>query len=122
MSFTAGMTNFGQHFVAVLSDTAIAALHLVMCYCLLGVAIYSANICSTQIFAMKNVDIASWLFSITFGIKVAFPLLPGWLQDAYREATATGSVVLPAFITKLSIQKLARGFSGTESLIGLGQR
>jgi multicomponent Na+:H+ antiporter subunit D len=54
------------------------------------------------------------------GIKCAFPLLHNWLQDAYPEATETGTVVLSAFTTKLGIYALARGFPGTEALIWIG--
>ena len=60
------------------------------------------------------------LLLIAFGIKCAFPLLHNWLQDAYPEATATGTVVLSAFTTKLGIYALARGFPGTELLIWVG--
>ena len=35
-----------------------------------------------------------WLVFFAFGIKAAFPFLNGWLQDAYPEATATGTVAL----------------------------
>ncbi|MCB1785319.1 MAG: Na(+)/H(+) antiporter subunit D, partial [Gammaproteobacteria bacterium] len=35
-----------------------------------------------------------WLIFIAFGIKSAFPMLHGWLTDAYPEATATGTVFL----------------------------
>ena len=57
---------------------------------------------------------------VAFGIKCAFPLLHNWLQDAYPEATATGTVLLSAFTTKLGIYALARGFPGTELLIWIG--
>jgi len=57
---------------------------------------------------------------VAFGIKAAFPLLHNWLQDAYPEATVTGTVVLSAFTTKLAIYALARGFAGTEILIVIG--
>ena len=60
------------------------------------------------------------LILIAFGIKCAFPLLHNWLQDAYPEATATGTVVLSAFTTKLGIYALARAFPGTEMLIWIG--
>ena len=60
------------------------------------------------------------LILIGFGIKCAFPLLHNWLQDAYPEASATGTVVLSAFTTKLGIYALARGFPGTEMLIWVG--
>ena len=61
-----------------------------------------------------------WLVFLAFGIKAAFPLLHGWLQDAYPEATVTGTVFLSAFTTKLAIYALARGFPGTEILIPIG--
>ena len=60
------------------------------------------------------------LIFIAFGIKAAFPLLHNWLQDAYPEATVTGTVFLSAFTTKLAIYALARGFPGTEMLIWIG--
>ena len=60
-----------------------------------------------------------WIF-LAFGIKCAFPLLHNWLQDAYPEATITGTVVLSAFTTKLAVYALARGFAGTEMLIWIG--
>ncbi|HSR71715.1 MAG TPA: Na(+)/H(+) antiporter subunit D, partial [Kiloniellales bacterium] len=64
--------------------------------------------------------LASWLILIAFGIKAAFPFLHNWLQDAYPEATVTGTVVLSAFTTKLAIYALARGYAGTEILVYIG--
>ena len=61
-----------------------------------------------------------WLIFIAFGIKCAFPLLHNWLQDAYPEATVTGTVILSAFTTKLAVYALSRGFAGTELLIYIG--
>ena len=60
------------------------------------------------------------LIFIAFGIKCAFPLLHNWLQDAYPEATITGTVFLSAFTTKLAVYALARGFAGTGELIWIG--
>jgi multicomponent Na+:H+ antiporter subunit D len=60
------------------------------------------------------------LILVAFGIKCAFPLLHNWLQDAYPEATVTGTVVLSAFTTKLAVYALARSFAGTEMLIWIG--
>ena len=57
------------------------------------------------------------LIFLAFGIKCAFPFLHNWLQDAYPEATVTGTVFLSAFTTKLAVYALARGFPGTEILI-----
>jgi multicomponent Na+:H+ antiporter subunit D len=63
---------------------------------------------------------AGTLMLLAFGIKTAFPLLHGWLKDAYPEATVTGTVVLSIFTTKLAIYALARGFAGTEILVPIG--
>jgi multicomponent Na+:H+ antiporter subunit D len=64
--------------------------------------------------------LAGWLIFFAFGIKCAFPLLHNWLQDAYPEASETGTVYLSVFTTKLAVYALARGFSGTELLIPIG--
>jgi multicomponent Na+:H+ antiporter subunit D len=60
------------------------------------------------------------LIFIAFGMKCAFPFLHNWLQDAYPEATATGTVFLSAFTTKLAVYALARGFAGAEILVPIG--
>ena len=60
------------------------------------------------------------LIFLAFGMKCAFPLLHNWLQDAYPEATESGTVWLSAFTTKLAVYALARGFAGTEALIWIG--
>ena len=60
------------------------------------------------------------LIFLAFGIKCAFPLLHNWLQDAYPEATVTGTVLLSAFTTKVAVYALARGFAGTEILVPIG--
>lgn len=65
-------------------------------------------------------DTATTLIFIAFGIKAAFPLFHSWLEDAYPEATPTGTVFLSAFTTKMAIYALARGFPGTEILIWIG--
>lgn len=73
--------------------------------------------------AFTNIGLSglgSYLIFIAFGIKAAFPLLHNWLQDAYPEATVTGTVVLSSFTTKLAIYALARSFAGTEILIPIG--
>ncbi len=63
---------------------------------------------------------AGVLIFLAFGIKCAFPLLHNWLQDAYPEATVTGTVWLSAFTTKLAVYALARGYAGTEILVPIG--
>lgn len=60
------------------------------------------------------------LILLAIGIKCAFPLLHNWLQDAYPEATVTGTVFLSAFTTKLAVYTLARGYAGTEILMWIG--
>ncbi len=60
------------------------------------------------------------LIFVAFAIKCAFPLLHNWLQDAYPEATVTGTVFLSAFTTKMAVYALARGFAGAEILIPIG--
>ncbi|MCP5039790.1 MAG: Na(+)/H(+) antiporter subunit D [bacterium] len=60
------------------------------------------------------------LIFVAFGIKAAFPFFHNWLQDAYPNATVSGTVFLSAFTTKLAIYALARGFAGTEILIPIG--
>ena len=67
-----------------------------------------------------ELSLGAWLILLAFGIKCAFPFLHNWLQDAYPEATVTGTVFLSAFTTKLAVYSLARGFAGTEMLIWIG--
>ena len=71
----------------------------------------------------KTFDINSLygqLIFIAFGIKAAFPLLNGWLQDSYPEASEIGTVALSTFTTKLAIFCFAKSFAGTETLIIIG--
>jgi multicomponent Na+:H+ antiporter subunit D len=63
---------------------------------------------------------ASWLIFLAFGIKCGFPLLHNWITDGYPASTATGTVFLCAFTTKVAIYAMARGFPGTEILIYIG--
>jgi multicomponent Na+:H+ antiporter subunit D len=72
-------------------------------------------------FSSFDIDTLSGkLMLLAFGIKCAFPLLHNWLQDAYPEATVTGTVMLSAFTTKLAVYALARGFAGTDILVPIG--
>ncbi len=59
-------------------------------------------------------------FLLAFGLKCAFPLLHNWMHDAYPRASASGTVMLSAFTTKLAVYALARGFAGTDSLLWIG--
>ncbi len=65
-------------------------------------------------------SIGGYFVFIAFGIKACFPLLHGWMKDAYPEATVTGTVFLSGFTTKLAIYALARGYAGTDILIPIG--
>ncbi|MEL0133144.1 MAG: Na(+)/H(+) antiporter subunit D [Rhodobiaceae bacterium] len=85
-----------------------------------GAAMIYSETGSMAFTAMELGSLATWLVFIAFGFKAAFPLLNGWLQDAYPEATVVGTVVLSAFTTKLAIYALARGFAGTDLLIVIG--
>ena len=73
--------------------------------------------------AFTNLGLSSTgttLIFLAFGIKCAFPLLHNWLQDAYPEATVTGTVYLSSFTTKVAVYALARGYAGTEILVPIG--
>ncbi len=64
--------------------------------------------------------IAGWLILVAFGIKCGFPLLHTWITDAYPNSTASGTVFLSMFTTKVAVYALARGFAGTEILVPVG--
>ncbi|MEL6962007.1 MAG: proton-conducting transporter membrane subunit, partial [Pseudomonadota bacterium] len=88
---------------------------------LMAGAIYRyAETGSLQFDELGLTGIGNTLIFLAFGIKCAFPLLHNWLEDAYPEATVTGTVMLSAFTTKLAVYSLARGFPGTEILIYIG--
>lgn len=61
-----------------------------------------------------------WLIFLALGVKAAFPLVHSWLIDAYPEGTATGTVFLSVFTTKVAVYALARAFPGTEALVYVG--
>ena len=63
---------------------------------------------------------AGFCILLALGIKAGFPLLGGWLQDAYPEASPAGSVMLSAFTTKLAIYMLVICFAGFKPLIYIG--
>ncbi len=87
---------------------------------LTGLLIHNHQTGSLEFGHLGLTSVATWLIFIAFGIKCAFPLLHNWLQDAYPEATVTGTVILSAFTTKLAVYALARGYAGTEILIWIG--
>ena len=70
--------------------------------------------------ALSAEKLGGALVLLAFAIKAAFPFVNGWLQDAYPEASVTGTVILSAFTTKLAIYMLALCFAGTHMLIWFG--
>ncbi|MBO6826128.1 MAG: Na(+)/H(+) antiporter subunit D [Sneathiella sp.] len=87
---------------------------------LAGIALYVAQSGNMDVAPMELGSAASWLFLIAFGIKTAFPLLHNWVQDAYPQATVSGTVILSAFTTKLAVYALARFFAGEDILLWIG--
>jgi multicomponent Na+:H+ antiporter subunit D len=87
---------------------------------LAGALLFLRETGSIAFAAMQLGSPATVLIFLAFGVKCAFPLLHNWLQDAYPEATVTGTVWLSVFTTKLAVYALARGFAGTEILIPIG--
>jgi multicomponent Na+:H+ antiporter subunit D len=61
-----------------------------------------------------------YLIMIGFLVKAAVPPFHAWLSDAYPHGTATSTVVLSAFTTKVGVYVLIRAFAGNEVLIWLG--
>ena len=80
----------------------------------------SADGTGLAIGALDPTSPATILILIAFGIKAGFPLLNGWMQDAYPEASISGTVMLSAFTTKLAIYMLAICFAGYQVLIYIG--
>ncbi len=87
---------------------------------LAGVAMLRAGGEDISLTAMELDGTAAWLIFLALGIKCGFPLLHGWIIDAYPEATETGTVLMSAFTTKVAIFALARLFPGTGELIWIG--
>jgi multicomponent Na+:H+ antiporter subunit D len=87
---------------------------------LLGAIMHVAETGSVAFDLIGLESAAGWLILLAFGIKCAFPLLHGWLVDAYPESTPTGTVFLSAFTTKVAVYALARAFPGAEPLVYVG--
>ncbi len=87
---------------------------------LAGIVLLGRETGSLAFQRMEPGSLATWLILLAFGVKAAFPLLNGWLPDAYPAATPTGAVILSIFTTKMAIYALARGFAGAEILIPVG--
>lgn len=85
-----------------------------------GIILYYQDTGSIAFEYLGLSSLATGLILVAFGIKGCFPFLHNWMQDAYPEATVTGTVILSAFTTKLAIYTLARAFPGTDILIPIG--
>ncbi len=75
---------------------------------------------SLAIAPLELEGLAAWLIFLSLGIKAGFPLLHGWITDAYPKATETGTVIMSALTTKTAVYCLASLFPGTELLIYIG--
>ena len=98
------------------------AIHVLSGVMLLAGAIMHAQANGGD-FMFNNIGLESpggWLMLLAMGIKVGFPGLHMWMQDAYPKASITGTVILASFTTKFAVYALARGFAGTEILIWIG--
>jgi multicomponent Na+:H+ antiporter subunit D len=87
---------------------------------LVGLLVHYRQTGSLAFGALGLASPGATLILLAFGIKCAFPLLHNWLEDAYPEATPTGTVLLSSFTTKVAVYALARGFAGTEILVPIG--
>jgi multicomponent Na+:H+ antiporter subunit D len=87
---------------------------------MVGVLLHYRQTGSLAFDALGLASPGATLILLAFGIKCAFPLLHNWLQDAYPEATPSGTVLLSSFTTKVAVYALARGFAGTEILVPIG--
>ena len=85
-----------------------------------GVVALSAQGGSLALHPLELEGLAAWLLFLALGVKCGFPLLHGWIVDAYPEATETGAVLMSAFTTKVAVYALVRLFPGTEELIAIG--
>lgn len=64
--------------------------------------------------------VGNGLIFLAFGVKCAFPFLHNWLVDGYPAGTATGTVFLSGFTTKVAVYSMARCFAGAEELVWIG--
>jgi multicomponent Na+:H+ antiporter subunit D len=96
-------------------------LHILSGVVLLSGALMWAQGTGSLAFDRIGTDsLAGWLILLGLGVKAGFPLLHGWIIDAYPEGTPTGTVFLSAFTTKVAVYALVRGFAGAEVLVYVG--
>jgi len=87
---------------------------------LAGIILYYMVTGSTYFGPLEGGELYFGLILIGFLVKAAVPPFHAWLSDAYPQGTATGSVFLSAFTTKVGVYVLIRAFAGAEVLIWLG--
>jgi multicomponent Na+:H+ antiporter subunit D len=87
---------------------------------LAGIILYYITTEDTYFGRLEGGGLYFYLIMIGFLVKAAVPPFHAWLSDAYPQGTATSSVFLSAFTTKVGVYVLIRAFTGTEVLIWLG--
>lgn len=104
------------------ADSYGASFRYLMMQLCSGLALLSGFLLSTDsgFNALDPTTLAGVLILFACGVKAAFPLLHFWLPDVYPRATATATIFLSIFSTKLGIYALVRGFAGVEWLIYIG--
>jgi multicomponent Na+:H+ antiporter subunit D len=87
---------------------------------LAGIMLYYLSTGDTEFEPLESGGPYFYLIMIGFLVKAAVPPFHAWLADAYPHGTATSSVFLTAFTTKVGVYVLIRAFAGTEVLMWLG--
>ncbi|MCL0057213.1 Na(+)/H(+) antiporter subunit D [Dehalococcoidia bacterium] len=87
---------------------------------LAGIVLHYTFTGHTHFGPLESGGLYFYLVMIGFLVKAAVPPFHAWLSDAYPEGTATGSVFLSAFTTKVGVYVLIRAFAGADILIWLG--
>ncbi|HSV30854.1 MAG TPA: Na(+)/H(+) antiporter subunit D [Atribacteraceae bacterium] len=87
---------------------------------LMGIILYYLSTGHTDFGPLGSGEPYFYLIMIGVLVKAAVPPFHAWLPDAYPQGTATSSVILSAFTTKVGVYMLIRAFAGVEVLIWLG--
>lgn len=98
------------------------AVQLLSGLLLLAAAVLKRQATGSLAFESTTLSAGPWAIALfaAIAIKGMFPLVHAWAPDAYPRATATGTVVLAIFTTKLAIYTLARAFPGEGLLVPIG--
>jgi multicomponent Na+:H+ antiporter subunit D len=89
-------------------------------FLLAGILLYHRSTGDTAFGPLEGGGPYFYLIMIGFLVKAGVPPFHAWLTDAYPEGTATSTVFLSAFTTKVGVYVLTRAFAGTEVLMWLG--